>query len=82
MIRRLHRWNAVALGLFLALHFSNHLVFAAGVEAHLAVLKSLRRLYRPVVIEVTLLALFLAQIGLGLALARRTCRNRTGWGQA
>ena len=81
-LRRLHRLNAAALGLFLTLHLGNHLALLGGMNSHRAVLEALRPLYRNAVIEPVLIVLFAAQIGLGLMLAWRRGRPRGGWAVA
>ena len=82
MLRTLHRLNAMALGLFLTLHLANHAVLIAGQAAHGAVMQALRPLYRNALVEPALIALFAAQIGLGLALAWRRGRPQGGWAWA
>jgi succinate dehydrogenase/fumarate reductase cytochrome b subunit len=67
--RRLHRLNALVLGVFLALHLSNHLAGLAGQESHQTVQETFRLIYRNPVVESLLIAFLAAQIGLGLALA-------------
>lgn len=82
MLKRLHRWNAAILGLYLAAHLANHAVLVLGVDAHLAVMSALGRIYRVPPVEVILLALLAVQIALGLALALRRGRPREGWAWA
>lgn len=79
---RWHRWNAGLLAVFLAMHFANHAVLFRGIERHIAVMESLRTVYRQPVIETVLLALFAIQIALGVALVRRRGRPRGGWAWA
>jgi succinate dehydrogenase/fumarate reductase cytochrome b subunit len=79
--RRAHRLIALALALFLVLHLGNHLFLLEGVEAHRQALLTLRHLYRAAPVETVLLALFAAQIALGLLLARRRGLGR-GWAAA
>ncbi|MFM7446922.1 MAG: hypothetical protein ACKO2N_24020 [Tabrizicola sp.] len=73
-LRRLHRFTAIALCLFLALHLANHLAGLAGQEAHREVQMFLRQIYRNPVIEALLLTLLALQVGFGLALARQRRR--------
>ena len=68
-IKKLHRWNAYLLALFLIPHFINHMAAILGIKAHLAVMGAIRPLYRGMVTETLLIALFVAQIMLGLLLA-------------
>jgi len=81
-LRRLHRLNAVALGLFLALHLTNHAALLAGQAAHAGVMAALRPLYRNPLVEPLLIALFAAQIVLGLTLAWRRGRPLNRWALA
>lgn len=81
-LRCLHRLNACLLGLFLALHLSNHAVLLAGHAAHGAVLEALRPVYRNAVVEPAVVALFVAQIALGLTLVWRRGRPEGGWAWA
>ncbi len=78
-LTRLHRLNAAALGLFLALHLTNHAALIAGQAVHGAVMLALRPLYRNAVVEPVLIALFALQIVLGLALIRRRGWPRGAW---
>ncbi|MFM1861812.1 MAG: hypothetical protein RLZ26_334 [Pseudomonadota bacterium] len=78
-LRRLHRLNAALLGVFVQLHMANHLALIGGFAAHDAVLAVLRPLYRNAFVEPVLIALFAAQIALGLALAWRRGRPRMRW---
>lgn len=82
MLRRLHRWNAAALSVFLILHIGNHLVLIAGTDSHIAVMGLLRVGYRAAIIEPILISLFAAQIILGLALIWQRGRPRGGWAWA
>ena len=82
MLKRLHSLNALLLCLFLGLHMANHLALLGGFAAHDAVLAVLRPIYRHPLIEPALIALFAAQIGLGLALAWRRGRPRMRWAWA
>jgi hypothetical protein len=58
--------------LFLGLHLSNHLVGLAGPDAHAAVMRVARVIYRAKVIEPVLVFLFLFQAGSGLWLIHRS----------
>ncbi|MBL9052353.1 MAG: hypothetical protein JNN02_01375 [Tabrizicola sp.] len=74
MVRRLHRGLALILGFFLVLHLGNHLAGLWGQDAHLAVQKVLRPLYRNPLVEPLLLAAVAVQVGLGLTLMFRRRR--------
>jgi len=81
-LKSLHRGNAALLGLFLGLHLANHAALTWGPGAHGAVMEALRPLYRHPLVEPLLIALFAAQIGMGLALAWRRGRPRGAWAWA
>ena len=81
-LRRLHRLNALVLGLFLVAHMLNHAVLVVGIEAHEAVMEAMRMVYRIVPVEVALLTLLAVQIGLGLVLVWRRGRPQGGWAWA
>lgn len=82
MFRKLHRTNAILLGVFISAHLINHLAIIGGVEAHLATMKAMRAFYRPVYVEAVLYALFGAQILLGFTLMCKQGRPRNRWGWA
>jgi len=69
--RKVHGVGAVLALLFLGFHFSNHLVGLAGPEAHAAVMKVLRTVYRSPFVEPLLIAVFAFMILTGLRLAWR-----------
>lgn len=69
--RKAHGVGAVLALLFLAFHFSNHLVGLVGPDAHLAVMKVLRVVYRSPLVEPLLIGVFAFMIATGLRLAWR-----------
>ena len=82
MVRKAHRWNAVLLGSFLAVHLVSHIFGVLGPDSHSLVLNVVRPLYRNALVEPLLLAAFAVQIGLGSALVwkRATTGIDRGWG--
>jgi hypothetical protein len=78
-LRRLHRLNALALGIFIAAHLGNHLILIVGAKAHLAFMDILRTVYRIGLVEAGIVLLFIAQIALGLTLAVHRGRPRGSW---
>lgn len=80
--RRLHRLNAVLLGLFLTLHLGSHALLAGGRGAHLRGLERVSPLYANALVHPLLVALFIAQIALGLAMVVQGPRRDTGWARA
>ena len=81
-LKRAHRVNAMVLGAFIAPHLLNHLVMLIGIDAHIAVMDAMRAVYRQPAVEIALLGLVVAQLGLGAALAYRRWRPRGFWGWA
>ncbi|WP_137172771.1 hypothetical protein [Massilia sp. HP4] len=69
--RRAHGFGAVLAILFLCFHFSNHLVGLVGPEAHMAVMKVLRVVYRSPFVEPLLIGVFAFMIVTGSRLAWR-----------
>lgn len=69
--RKAHGVGAVLALLFLAFHFSNHLVGLVGPEAHMVVMKMLRVVYRSPLVEPLLIGVFAFMIVTGLRLAWR-----------
>jgi len=66
-----HGIGAVLAILFLCFHFSNHLVGLVGPDAHMAVMKVLRVVYRSPVVEPLLVGVFAFMIVTGSRLAWR-----------
>ncbi|GLQ21912.1 hypothetical protein ACFFUB_08680 [Algimonas porphyrae] len=61
-----HRHNARLLLIFLAAHLLSHLAAIFGPDSQAAVMNAARAVYRTPVIEIPLIGLFIAQVGLGL----------------
>jgi NADH:ubiquinone oxidoreductase subunit 6 (subunit J) len=80
--RKLHRTNAIILGVFIAAHLINHIFILGGVETHITIMKSLRFFYRPVSVEVVVYVLFVSQILLGVMMMLKQGRPRNRWGWA
>ena len=80
LLKTLHRTNAVALAMFLSLHLANHFALMGGIEAHMAIQKALRPIYRAAIIEPVLIGLFTIQIALGLILVVKRGRPKERWG--
>lgn len=78
-LRKLHRANALVLGIFIFAHLINHLTIIGGAETHLAVMDFLRFFYRPLLIEVIIYGLFASQIALGVAMMVRRGWPRDRW---
>lgn len=81
-LRSVHFGLALCLGLFLFVHLGNHLLFLAGIEAHLWAMTGLRSVYRFPVVEWVLFAGFAVQSFVGLRLLLRRGRPHGGWAWA
>lgn len=83
-IKRLHRYNAIFLLLFIIAHFTNHVIGLTGLQNHIATMDMLRVVYRSQAIEIAVFILFFSQIALGLALIlkRGKPKGRWAWIQA
>jgi hypothetical protein len=79
-LRYLHRIAAICVGSFVLLHLGNHLALLASWDAHIALMHTLRRLYRFPLVEALLFVAVAVQIlsGLRLAWQRRNLKN-TVW---
>lgn len=79
MIRKLHRGCAIILGSYIMMHLTNHIVALGGAEQHIALMQTLRKLYRWPPIEILLLTAALVQISTGTSLAWRGRGLRQDW---
>ncbi|SFF28009.1 hypothetical protein [Thermoflexibacter ruber] len=72
-IKKIHYISGILLFSFIALHLSNHLYSIYGAEAHIQLMKTLRRLYRNTLVESILLLAVIFQIysGVKLVLLRK-----------
>lgn len=78
-LRRWHAFSALFLTVFAVLHLTNHLSGLAGVEAHIAVMHSLRTVYRLPAIEALLIAAVLFQVYSGITFVVRGWKQRQGF---
>ncbi len=78
-LKKIHRTNALFLLAFILLHMINHLTIVLGIETHLAVMESLRVVYRFLPVEILLFALFAVQILIGLVLVFKSGRPKGNW---
>jgi hypothetical protein len=69
---------ATVIVAFLGMHLANHLVGLWSAEAHIAVMKLLRKWYRHPVVETALVALMLFMVGSGLVLLRARLTRPAG----
>jgi succinate dehydrogenase/fumarate reductase cytochrome b subunit len=83
--RRFHRFSAMMLAAYLALHMLNHIVGLAGQQQHIDFMDTIRPLYRNPIVEPLPFLLLVFQIGSGLTMVARGWRERKGkvaWAQA
>lgn len=67
-VQRIHYFSGLIIAVFVALHLFNHSVSIFGIEKHIAIMRSLRLIYRNVLVETILFCAVLAQIFSGLRL--------------
>jgi len=77
-LRDLHRVSAVLIGVFAAVHVTNHLVSVSGVASHIAFMDAARTVYRQLPVESLLLFCVAFQIASGLTLVMRGWNQRAG----
>lgn len=78
-LRRLHGLTGLLIGAFLLAHLSNHVAALAGADAHIAIMDTLRLVYRHPLVEIALLAAVALQVGLGLTFLWRAKGKVHGW---
>ena len=69
--RQVHFFSGIVLALFIGMHLFNHFISIFGIERHIELMDSLRKIYRHPVIEIILLVVVVVQILSGLQLFRR-----------
>lgn len=69
--RQVHFFSGIALALFIGIHLFNHFISIFGIDRHIELMDSLRKIYRHPVIEIILLIVVVVQILSGLQLFRR-----------
>jgi succinate dehydrogenase/fumarate reductase cytochrome b subunit len=74
-----HGVSAAAITLFAAAHLSNHLGGLLGGDTHMAIMHTLRKVYRHSIVEPILLAAVVFQIATGAVLLRRKLARSTAW---
>lgn len=80
MVVKLHRWNAMLVGVFITVHLIAHLWGISGASSHQQALEVVRPIYRARLVEPVLLLSILTQIGLGMVLLVRRAPTSTEWG--
>lgn len=79
MLRKFHGFSALFLAAYACFHIINHLVGLAGVEAHIAFMRSFRSVYRIPAVEAALLTAVAFQILSGLIFILRGWKERQGF---
>ena len=74
-----HRITAVPILTFIILHLFNHIVSIEGADSHIAVMNTLRILYRNLIVESIILLSLLTQIVIGLYFVFRSRNRRHGF---
>lgn len=69
-IKQLHFTSGVLLTIFIGFHLFNHLISIFGIEKHIEVMDSFRKVYRHPILEIILLLAVVSQIVSGLQLFR------------
>jgi len=69
--RKIHRYSAVVLTVFIFLHLTNHLFALSGPEMHIAIMEKLRLVYRNIVVETLLITCVALQIISGIYFLRQ-----------
>ena len=75
-IRKFHYFSGVVLTIFIGFHLLNHFMILFGVERHLAIMESFRKVYRFIVVEIFIVAAALLQVYSGIQLILQV-RKRT-----
>ncbi len=70
-MRKLHFFTGIIITVFTGLHLFNHAWSLLGADAHIALMNSLRMVYRTVFVEIVLLAAVFIQLVSGLKLFRQ-----------
>lgn len=81
--RKLHRWIATFLTLFILAHVGNHIAGAFNPDLHIAIQHKLELVYGIPLIDAGLIIGFIAQIVIGLLLYAKTRKlPQKGWSRA
>lgn len=82
MILNMHKLNAIVLGSLIAVHLVSHPFLLVSPQSHIAVMNTLRVIFRSDRIEPLLFAGLLVHLGLGLALIVKQGRPQGLWAWA
>jgi len=71
-LKKVHFLSGLIISVFIGVHLFNHLAALYGADSHLAVMDSLRVVYRNVVVETLLMLVVLVQVVSGIKLFFKT----------
>lgn len=77
VFRKIHGYSAMFILLFAAAHVSNHVLAIVSLDTHLAVLRTLRLVYRERIIEIALIAAVSTQAVTGFTMVWKSRFRRT-----
>ena len=77
--RHVHFFSGIVLALFIGIHLFNHFTSIFGIQRHLELMDSLRKIYRHPFIEIVLQVAVVVQILSGLRLIRRNSSMKAGF---
>ena len=69
--RQVHFFSGLLLTLFIGVHLFNHISSISGIQRHIELMNSLRKIYRHPLIEMALLVAVVVQIISGLRMVRK-----------
>jgi hypothetical protein len=78
-MKKLHYLSGILITVFTGLHLFNHAWSVLGAEAHIALMHTLRVVYRNVCVETVLLAAVLVQVITGLKLFKQLRKSAAGF---
>ena len=77
--KQLHFFSGLLISLFIGSHLFNHFISIFGIQRHIELMDSLRKIYRHPFIEVLLLLAVVVQILSGLRLVQRNSSRNVGF---
>ncbi|MCU0385988.1 MAG: hypothetical protein MUE38_08155 [Flavihumibacter sp.] len=78
-IKQIHFFSGVVLACFIGIHLFNHFISIFGIQRHIELMDSLRKIYRHPFVEMILLVSVVVQIRSGLQLVRRKGSRNAGF---
>lgn len=77
--RQVHFFSGLLLTLFIGVHLFNHISSISGIQRHIELMNSLRKIYRHPILEIALLVAVVVQIISGFRLVRRKDSRNTSF---